>query len=74
MLVRWVVDYAYYAAPSTSGGIYPQEPIYNYGIIMEVAQIEAKPQNVVVFCFADGTWQVLHILHNQFEVLSGGKN
>ena len=70
--MRWVVDYGSFAAPSTSGGVHPLDPIYNYGIIMEVAKTSTNPQNVVVFCFADGAWQMLHMLHDQFEILSGG--
>ena len=52
-------------------GAYPQQPIYNYGIVMEVAHPDELPRNVVVFCFADGTWQMLHMIHDKFEILNG---
>ena len=73
-LVRWVVDYEYYAAPGDASAmwVFPQEPIYNYGIVMEVGQIgEDGSHNIAVFCFADGTWQLLHMIHDNFEILSG---
>lgn len=71
-LVRWVVDYEYYAAPGDYGGVHPREPIYNYGIVMEVGLTEGdNPHNIAVFCFADGTWQLLHMIHDNFELLSG---
>jgi hypothetical protein len=71
-LVRWIVDYEYYAAPGDSGGVLPQEPIYNYGIVMEVGLSEKEGvHNIAVFCFADGTWQLLNMIHDNFELLSG---
>ena len=72
-LVRWVVDYEYYAAPGDLGGVYPQEPIYNYGIVMKVGLSgeDGSHNNIAVFCFADGTWQLLHMIHDNFELLSG---
>ncbi len=71
-LVRWVVDYEYYAAPGDASGVFPHDPIYNYGIVMEVGNAgEDGSQNIAVFCFADGTWQLLHMIHDNFEVLSG---
>ena len=33
-LVRWVIDYKYYAASDERAGVVPQEPIYNYGIVV----------------------------------------
>ena len=68
-LVRWIIDYEYYAAPSTSYGIIPQGPIYTYGIVLEVSESDSGA--VVVFCFQDGTWNLLNMLHDQFEILSG---
>jgi hypothetical protein len=68
-LVRWAVDYEYYAAPSTSHGVMPQKPIYMYGIVLEVSETDSGA--VVVFCFQDGTWSLLNMLHDQFEILSG---
>ncbi len=70
-LVRWVVDYKYYAAPATSGGIIPQEPIYNYGIVMEVS--ESDPYAVVIFCFDNDGWTILNMIHDEFEILNGGE-
>ena len=70
-LVRWIIDYEYYAAPATSGGIIPQEPIYNYGIVMEVS--ESDPYAVVIFCFDNGGWTILNMIHDEFEILNGGE-
>ena len=70
-LVRWIVDYEYFAAPHDASGVWPQEPIYNYGIVMEVAHPDEIPRNLIVFCFADGTWRLLHMIHDKFEILNG---
>ena len=69
MLVRWVVDYKYFAAPPTSVGVTPQEPIYLYGIVLEASEVD--PQSAVVFCFQDGTWTLLNMINDQFEILTG---
>ena len=70
-LVRWAIDYESFAAPSTvsSDGVVPHGPIYSYGIVMEVSSHE--PTTIVVFCFDDGTWTMLNLIHDELEILSG---
>lgn len=69
-LVRWIIDYKFYAASDLSDGVTPQEPIYNYGVILEVSHVH--PNAVVVMCYKDGTWTLLNMIHDQFEILSEG--
>ena len=62
----------YHVSQSRSRGVLPQEPIYSYGIVMEVGLSEKEgAHNIAVFCFADGTWQLLNMIHDNFELLSG---
>lgn len=68
-LVRWIIDYEYYAASPTSYGVMPRGPIYTYGIVLEVSESDSGV--VVVFNFQDGSWNLLNMLHDQFEILSG---
>jgi hypothetical protein len=69
VLVRWVVDYAYFAASPHSDGVHPYEPIYMYGVVVEVSQ--ADPRSVAVVCVRDGRWVLLHMIHDEFEILNG---
>ena len=69
-LVRWIVEYEFYNASMHTGEVYPQNPIYNYGIIMEVSRAKS-PYPVVVFCFQDGMWKMVNLIHDHFEVVSG---
>ena len=71
-LVRWVVDHEVYeASEDTLRGI---KPNYRHGIIMEVS---AKDSNAVIVCCYDcknqreGSWMILNMIHDEFEVLSG---
>tara|TARA_R110000824_G_scaffold92217_4_gene223876 strand:+ start:7740 stop:7979 length:240 start_codon:yes stop_codon:yes gene_type:complete len=68
-LIRWIIDYEYFAAPAHSGGVEPYEPIYMYGVIMEVSNIDHK--SVAVACVQDGRWVFLNMIHDEFEILSG---
>ena len=69
-LVRWIIDYNFFAASDNTQGVVPQEPIYKYGIILEVSSID--PTAVVVICYQDGAWTILNMIHDQFEILSEG--
>lgn len=69
-LVRWVIDHKFYAAPDSSGGVTPQEPIYSYGVILKVSEVD--PNAVVVMCYGDGTWVILNMIHDDFEIISEG--
>jgi len=70
-LIRWIIDYESFAAPSSvsSDGVVPQGPIYSYGIVMEVSGKD--PSTMVVFCFDDGRWTMLNLIHDEIEILSG---
>jgi|TARA_Y100000034_G_scaffold126961_1_gene179019 hypothetical protein len=69
-LVRWIIDHDIYASDGdTLRGV---QPNYRHGIIMEVSK---KDQNAVIVCCYDcereGSWMVLNLIHDEFEILSG---
>ena len=68
-LIRWIDDYDVYEA---SGDVVtPIQPIYAYGIVIEVSS--ADPKNVVVSRFSDnGTLSMIHMIHDGFELISKG--
>ena len=68
-LVRWVVDYNVFEAYDDSSKVRGVDPIYKYGIIMEVG---AASQSVVVCCYEKdmSEWIILNLIHDNFEVLS----
>lgn len=74
-LVRWVADHnAYEASGDVLRGI---DPNYRHGIIMEVSQIDTNA--VMVYCYdckkkKEGSWMILDMIHDSFEVLSGASN
>ena len=74
-LVRWVTDHnAYEASGDVLRGI---DPNYRHGIIMEVSQIDTNA--VMVYCYdckkkKEGSWMILNMIHDSFEVLSGASN
>jgi|TARA_R100001244_G_scaffold113319_1_gene83911 hypothetical protein len=67
-LVRWVVDYAGFQADEDRviKGI---EPIYKYGIVMEVG---SDSKGVVVYCYESGeiNWTMLYLINDKIEVLN----
>ena len=70
-LVRWVIEWGIFAV-SEEGEIHGEYPQYCHGIVMEVS--EKDPNAVVVFCYDcrnEGAWTILHMIHDQFEILSG---
>lgn len=68
-LVRWVVDYAVFEAYDDSSKVKGIDPIYKYGIIMEVGN---DSQSVVVCCYEKevAEWVILNMIHDNFEILS----
>ena len=71
-LVRWVIDHDIYESNGdTLRGVGPN---YRHGIIMEVSK---KDSNAVIICCYDcgreGSWLVLNLIHDDFEVLSGAQ-
>jgi hypothetical protein len=68
--VRWVVDYSVFEAYEDVGHVRGLEPIYKYGIIMEVGSDE---RNVIICCYekTKTQWIMLNMVHDKFEILSG---
>jgi len=69
-LIRWVIDWGIYTV-APDGDVNGRYPQYCHGIVMEVSVQD--PQAIVVHCYdcgRAGTWTILHILHDDFEVLS----
>jgi len=68
-LVRWIVEHDIYEADEhVLRGI---KPNYKYGIIMEVSRVDSKA--VIVFSYErGGSWTILNLAHDDFEILSGG--
>jgi|TARA_R110000824_G_scaffold195875_2_gene378786 hypothetical protein len=67
-LVRWVIDHDIYE--SDGDVLRGVSPNYKYGIIMEVSGVD--PNAVIIFSYDDGGWTILNLIHDSFEVLSGG--
>lgn len=69
-LVRWIIDHDIY---ESDGDILKGvNPNYKYGIIMEVSKVD--PNAVIVFNYdKEGKWEILNLIHDDFEVLSGGQ-
>jgi len=68
--VRWVISYAVFAADE-EGRAYPYEPVYCYGLIIEVAN-DGSP-NVVVYIPRSSEYHILDTTKYQFEVLSSAE-
>jgi len=66
-LVRWIVDYKFFEAPP-DGLVLPSDPIWAYGIIIEVSEID--PMSVVLVRLDTKTYQILHMIHDGFEIVS----
>ena len=68
-MVRWVTDHNIYEADEhVLKGV---DPNYKYGIIMEVSGVD--PNCVIVFSYEKGgSWTILNLVHDDFEVLSKG--
>ena len=74
-LVRWVADHDMYEC---SGDVLRGvSPNYRHGIIMEVSVVDTNA--VMVLCYdckkkKEGSWMILNMIHDDFEVLSGASN
>jgi hypothetical protein len=73
-IVRWVTDWGIYAA-SADGYVEREYPQYAYGVIMEVSLKD--PEAIVVYCYnskhlfaEQDSWVILHVIHDEFEVVS----
>jgi hypothetical protein len=66
-LVKWIVDYKVFEA-KTNGEIFPVQPIWAYGIILEVSSED--PLSVVLVRLDHGTHEIFHMIHDGFIVIS----
>ena len=68
-LVGWIIDYNAFEAYDDSNMVRGIDPIYKYGIIMEVG---TDNQSVVVCCYEKNIseWVMLNLIHDKFEVLN----
>ena len=66
-LVRWIVDYKVFEAKD-NGEVFPIDAIWAYGIIIEVSG--ADPMSVVLVRLDTKTHQILHMIHDGFELVS----
>jgi hypothetical protein len=74
--VRWVSGIAVYSA-DVDGTINPIEKIYNYGIVVEVAEAgEIGDDVIIAFCSKDRQWFVSAINDPEYEIelVSRGKD
>lgn len=74
-LVRWVIDHEIYE--SNGDVLRGIKPNYRHGIIIEVSEVDGNA--VVVYCYdckkkREGSWMVLNMIHDDFEILSGMPN
>ena len=66
-LVRWITDYRVFEAKD-DGEIFPVDAVWAYGIIIEVSP--SDPMSVVLVRLDTKTHQILHMIHDGFEVIS----
>ena len=65
-LIKWVSSHKSYEA--NGDVLVGLEPIYKYGIIMEVSR---KNSNyLAVASFNDGTWHVVDVHHDDIKIIS----
>ena len=65
-LIRWVSAHKSYQA--NGDVLVGLEPIYKYGIIMEVSSTNSN--YLAVASFGDGAWHVVDVHHNDIKVIS----
>ena len=67
-LIRWIVEYRGFTAGTSSSDVRPYNPIYEYGIVLEISSQD--PDAVIVSVMSYGQLHILHKLHDGFEILS----
>jgi hypothetical protein len=67
-MIRWIIDYKSFI--SDEDLLYPHEPIYEYGIIIEIANDD--PYSVSVASTNSGKIEIIHMIIDGFEVISKG--
>ncbi len=69
-LIKWVESHKSYEA---NGDILVGlEPVYNYGIIMEVSH--KNPNYLAVASFGDGRWRVVDVHNDDIKIISDPKD
>jgi len=66
-LVRWITDYRVFEARD-DGEVFPVDAVWAYGIILEVSP--SDPMSVVLVRLDTKTHQILHMIHDGFELVS----
>tara|TARA_Y100001963_G_scaffold155931_1_gene248245 strand:- start:758 stop:997 length:240 start_codon:yes stop_codon:yes gene_type:complete len=69
-LIRWIIDYAGFEAGETSADVRPFNPIYEYGIVLDISSQD--PNAVIVSIMSCGQLHVLHMIQDGFEIVSAG--
>ena len=67
-LIRWIIDYAGFEAGPTSNDVRPFNPIYEYGIVLDVSSQDSNA--VIVSMMSCGQLHVLHMIQDGFEIVS----
>jgi hypothetical protein len=67
-MIRWIVDYNSFIADEDM--LYPHEPVYEYGIIIEISNDD--PYSVVVAATNSGKIDIIHMIIDGFEIVSRG--
>ena len=66
-LVKWIIDYRVYET-SNNGETFPIDTVWAYGIVIEVSK--SDPMSVMLVRLDTSTHQILHMIHDGFEVVS----
>ena len=66
-LVKWIIDYRVFESHA-DGEIYPVDAVWAYGIIIEVSSTD--PMSVALVRLDTKTHQILHMIHDGFEIVS----
>jgi hypothetical protein len=72
-LIRWVIEHEIYeASGDVLRGI---KPNYRHGIVMEVSATDSNA--IMIHCYdckdrRESGWIILNLIHDEFEILSGG--
>ena len=69
-LVRWICDYALFAADD-KGNAWPHDPQYEYGVIMEVSH--SDPNAIIVFGTSSKMWYTANIIEDEIEIVSSSR-
>lgn len=67
-LIRWVASHRSYEA--NGDVLVGREPIYKYGIVMEISK-KSSNQIIVASC-EDARWHIIDTEHDNYELLSEG--